>query len=41
MFLTFTVCGRDANPSLPSSTAVETTVDCARPFDVTLIATAL
>ena len=38
IFLSFTVCARDANPILPSSTAVETTVACPRPFGVTLIA---
>jgi len=36
--LSFTVCDRDANPTLPSSNAVDTTVDCARPLGVTLIA---
>jgi hypothetical protein len=41
MFLTFTVYPRDANPTLPSSTAAETTVECARPFGVMLITTAV
>jgi hypothetical protein len=39
MLATFTVCGRDANPTLPSNSAVETMVACARPFGVTLAAT--
>lgn len=39
MFLSFTVRGREANPILPSNTAVETMVDCARPFGVMLTAT--
>ena len=39
MFLTFTVYPREANPTLPSSTAIETTVAWARPFGVTLMAT--
>jgi hypothetical protein len=38
MFLSFTVWDRDANAIFPSSTPDETTVDCARPFGVTVIA---
>lgn len=39
MFLGFTVCGRDAKTELAIEQAVETTVECAQPSGVALIAT--